>query len=38
MPKLGVVKPYDISKQAVWEAYRKVAANKGCASPRVVGF
>ena len=29
MPKLGVVKPYDISKQAVWEAYRKVAANKG---------
>ena len=29
MPKLGVVKPYDIPKQAVWEAYRKVAANKG---------
>jgi group II intron reverse transcriptase/maturase len=26
---LGVVKPYDIPKQAVWEAYRKVAANKG---------
>src|SRR5437588_12139952 len=29
MPKLGVLKPYDIPKQAVWEAYRKVAANKG---------
>ena len=29
MPKLGVVKPYDIPKLAVWEAYRKVAANKG---------
>jgi RNA-directed DNA polymerase len=29
MPKLGVVKPYDIPKQAVWEAYRKVVANKG---------
>ncbi len=29
MPKLGVVKPYDIPKPAVWEAYRKVAANKG---------
>jgi RNA-directed DNA polymerase len=29
MPKLGVVKPYGIPKQAVWEAYRKVAANKG---------
>jgi RNA-directed DNA polymerase len=29
MPKLGVVKPYDIPKHAVWEAYRKVAANKG---------
>lgn len=29
MSKLGVVKPYDIPKPAVWEAYRKVAANKG---------
>jgi RNA-directed DNA polymerase len=29
MPKVGVVKSYDIPKQAVWEAYRKVAANKG---------
>jgi RNA-directed DNA polymerase len=29
MPNAGVVKPYDIPKQAVWEAYRKVAANKG---------
>ena len=25
------VKPFDISKQLVWEAYRKVAANKGAA-------
>ena len=24
-------KPFDISKQLVWEAYRKVAANKGAA-------
>ena len=23
------VKPFDIPKQAVWEAYRRVAANKG---------
>ena len=23
------VKPFDISKQQVWEAYRQVAANKG---------
>jgi RNA-directed DNA polymerase len=29
MPKVGAVKSYDIPKQAVWEAYRKVAANKG---------
>jgi retron-type reverse transcriptase len=25
------VKPFDIPKQAVWEAYRRVAANKGAA-------
>ena len=24
-------KPFDISKRLVWEAYRKVAANKGAA-------
>jgi retron-type reverse transcriptase len=24
------VKPFNIPKQAVWEAYRRVAANKGC--------
>ena len=24
-------KPFDISKQAVWQAYRKVAANAGAA-------
>ncbi|NBE93969.1 MULTISPECIES: hypothetical protein [unclassified Nonomuraea] len=24
-------KPFDISKQLVWEAYQKVAANKGAA-------
>src|SRR3954470_3574759 len=29
MPKLDVVKPFDIPKQAVWEAYRRGAANKG---------
>jgi len=23
------MKPFDISKQAVWQAYRKVRANKG---------
>ncbi len=36
MPKLGVVKPYDIPRQAVWEAYRKVAANKGAPGVDVV--
>ena len=27
--QVGVVKPFDIPKQVVWEAYRRVAANKG---------
>ena len=29
MAKPHVDKPFDIPKQAVWEAYRRVAANKG---------
>jgi RNA-directed DNA polymerase len=29
MPKPQNTKPYDIPKQQVWEAYRRVAANKG---------
>ena len=31
MAKPHVEKPFDIPKQAVWEAYRRVAANKGAA-------
>src|ERR1700730_5660774 len=29
MTKPHVDKPFDIPKQSVWEAYRRVAANKG---------
>ena len=28
---MNKTKPYEISKQAVWEAYKKVKANKGAA-------
>ena len=31
MPKLKAAKPFEISKQVVWEAYEKVKANKGAA-------
>jgi len=31
-------KPYDISKQEVWQAYLKVAANKGAAGVDMVGL
>src|ERR1039458_3425742 len=30
-PKLKAAKPFEISKQVVWEAYEKVKANKGAA-------
>ena len=28
---MGETKPFDISKQAVWEAYQRVRANQGAA-------
>ena len=31
-------KPFDISKQEVWQAYLKVAANKGAAGVDMVGL
>ena len=31
-------KPFDISKQEVWQAYQKVAANKGAAGVDGVGL
>ena len=31
-------KPFDISKQEVWQAYLKVAANKGAAGVDIVGL
>ena len=31
-------KPFDISKQEVWQAYLKVAANKGAAGVNMVGL